>query len=163
MVLVITLGTIVAHHSVSPPAPRGFRWTAGPVPDQRLTPGVAHPVSTSEVCSRVYSDDTHVIPAAVRQKVFQEYGMAGSPSEDYELDYLISPQLGGVEDIRNLWPEPTSRTGWNMRVKDALEDRLHQLVCRNKVELTTAQRDLATDWISAYKRYFHTDRPIEPL
>jgi len=47
--------------------------------------------------------------------------------------------------------------------KDALESRLHQLVCQGKINLVTAQRDLATDWISAYKRYFHTDRPIEPL
>ena len=49
-----------------------------------------------------------------------------------------------------------------MRDKDALENRLHQLVCQNKIDLATAQRDLATDWISAYKKYFHTYWPIEP-
>ena len=165
MVLVVALGTSIAHHFVSPPASaaRGFRGTAGAVPDRRLTPGVSHPLSTSEVCTMRYSDDTHVVPASVRQEVFQEYGMAGSQSKDYELDYLISPQLGGTGDIRNLWPEPSSLDGWNMRVKDALEDRLHQLVCRDKIDLSTAQRELATDWIAAYKKYFHTERPMEPL
>jgi len=26
---------------------------------------------------------------------------------------------------------------------------------------TTAQREISTDWIAAYKKYFHTDRPLE--
>ena len=45
------------------------------------------------------------------------------------------------------------------RVKDELEERLHQLVCEQKVDLTEAQREIATDWISAYKKYFHTETP----
>jgi len=44
-------------------------------------------------------------------------------------------------------------------VKDQLETYLHQQVCAGKLDLKTAQRDIATDWISAYKRYFHVDRP----
>jgi hypothetical protein len=95
--------------------------------------------------------------------VLQEYGVAGAQTQGYELDYLISPQLGGTDDIRNLWPEPELSTAWNADAKDALEGRLHQLVCQGKINLATAQRDLATDWISAYKQYFHTDRPIQPL
>jgi len=27
--------------------------------------------------------------------------------------------------------------------------------------LSTAKRDIATDWIAAYKKYFHSDRPLE--
>ena len=49
-----------------------------------------------------------------------------------------------------------------MQVKDALENRLHQMVCRGNISLTTAQQDLATDWISAYKKYFHTTQPLRP-
>ena len=99
----------------------------------------------------------------MREKVLEEYGVAGRRTQDYELDYLISPQLGGTEDISNLWPQPAASTEWNMRAKDALENRLHQLVCRGNVSLATAQRDLATDWISAYKKYFHTTQPVRPL
>jgi hypothetical protein len=40
-----------------------------------------------------------------------------------------------------------------------LEDRLHQLVCDGSLDLATAQRDIETDWIAAYKKYFHTDKP----
>jgi hypothetical protein len=75
------------------------------------------------------------------------------------VDYLITPELGGVDDIRNLWPEPHSATVWNSYVKDQLETYLHQQVCAGKLNLKTAQRDIATDWISAYKRYFHVDQP----
>jgi len=133
-----------------------------PVPNRHLTPGVFRTVTTSEVCTATYSDNADVVPASVKERVFQEYGMAPQ-SRNYELDYLISPQLGGTDDVGNLWPEPASVSVWNVRDKDALENRLHQLVCQNKIDLSTAQRDLATDWISAYKKYFHTDRPIEPL
>ncbi len=34
------------------------------------------------------------------------------------------------------------------------------MVCAGEVDLATAQRDIATDWIAAYKKYFHTDRPL---
>jgi hypothetical protein len=34
------------------------------------------------------------------------------------------------------------------------------LVCDGELDLPTAQRDIATDWIVAYKKYFHTDRPL---
>ncbi len=156
-VLIVLASTIALDHLASRPSS-----ALQPVPNRQLTPGAFRPVSTSEVCTETYSDDAEVVPAAVKQRVFREYGMAPK-SKNYELDYLISPQLGGTDDVRNLWPEPASASVWNARDKDALENRLHQLVCQNKIELSTAQRDLATDWISAYKKYFHTDRPIEPL
>jgi hypothetical protein len=28
------------------------------------------------------------------------------------------------------------------------------------LDLATAQRELAENWIEAYKKYFHTDRPL---
>ena len=80
--------------------------------------------------------------------------------DDYEVDYLIAPGLGGAEDIHNLWPEPYTSRAWNAHIKDTLEERLHQLVCDGELDLPTAQRDIATDWIVAYKKYFHTDRPL---
>jgi hypothetical protein len=30
---------------------------------------------------------------------------------------------------------------------------------RSELDLNMAQRDIATDWIAAYKKYFHTDTP----
>jgi hypothetical protein len=72
----------------------------------------------------------------------------------YEIDYLVTPQLGGATNIRNLWPQPSLNTVWNARVKDALEDRLHNMVCSGQLDLATAQRDLSRNWVAAYKKYF---------
>jgi len=92
--------------------------------------------------------------------VFKEYGLPVSTSKAYELDYLITPELGGADDVRNLWPEPYASTAWNAHVKDELENRLHEMVCDGQIDLSTAQNEIATNWIAAYKLHFHTDNPL---
>ncbi len=101
------------------------------------------------------------MPAPLQRQVFEEYGISGSQTRAYEVDYLITPALGGADDIHNLWPQSYSETVWNARVKDALESRLRELVCEGQVDLATAQRDISMDWIAAYKKYFQTDQPLE--
>jgi len=96
----------------------------------------------------------------LQREVFREYGIANPQPNDYEIDYLIAPGLGGTEDIHNLWPQPYTSPMWNANVKNSLEERLHQLVCEQRLDLSTAQHDIATDWIAAYKKYFHTDKPL---
>ena len=44
-------------------------------------------------------------------------------------------------------------------MKDELEPLLPTLVCCGHAPLAIAQRDMATDWVAAYKKYF-TDRPL---
>jgi hypothetical protein len=130
-------------------------------PDLRLTPGATVPVTAGEVCRADGGRATPVVPVSMRRKVFEEYGVTPPRPDAYEVDYLITPELGGATDIRNLWPEPYQDTLWNAHVKDQLEDRLHEMVCRGDVDLATAQRDISTDWIAAYRKYFHADRPVE--
>jgi hypothetical protein len=152
IVALLAMGLWFAHSRV-PSGPRV-------IPDPRLTPGAALPVSQADVCSEELENRVRFIPASVGRKVFEEYGIGNPGERAYELDYLIAPELGGSDDIRNFWPQPYSAGGWNSHLKDALEDRLHELVCEHKVSLATAQRDISTDWISAYKKYFETDRPL---
>lgn len=130
-----------------------------PAPDPRLTPGAVVPVTRGDICAAPGAA-ARVIPASLQRKVFEEYGMANAQPRAYEVDYLITPELGGSDDIQNLWPQPYSSTAWNARVKDELEDRLHELVCAGQIDLATAQRDISSDWISAYKKYFRSDRPL---
>ena len=103
---------------------------------------------------------TQPIPGTVHQAVFTRYGADYGRAAEYELDYLVTPELGGVADARNLWPQPFTRTRWNAYVKDELERLLHGLVCEGTIELATAQREMASDWIAAYKRYFNTESPL---
>lgn len=100
-----------------------------------------------------HEEVVHDVSSPLRQAVFREYGIVNPRPEDYEIDYLIAPGLGGTEDIHNLWPEPSTTPQWNAHVKDVLEERLHQLVCDGELDLPTAQRAIATDWIAAYKKY----------
>lgn len=129
-----------------------------PIPDRNLTPGATRPVSIGDICSMPHEEVVRAVSTGLRQEVFKEYGIKNPRPEDYEIDYLISPGLGGTEDIHNLWPEPYTTAAWNARVKDTLEERLHQLVCDGKMDLPTAQREIATDWISAYKKYLSPDQ-----
>ncbi len=132
------------------------------VPDQSLTPGSVRNVALSDLCSMDREEPIREISLPLRKAVLQKYGMAAARPDDYEIDLLISPGLGGTDDPRNLWPEPYAPSSWNARDKDDLEEHLHNLVCSNKLELATAQNEISHDWIAAYKKYFHTDRPRRP-
>ena len=129
------------------------------VPDPRLTPGATVRRSREEVCRESDPNNKSVSPD-LRRKVFQEYGLRDAEPNFYEVDYLITPALGGADDIRNLWPQSYRGTVWNAQVKDELEDHLREQVCLGNLDLSTAQREIATNWIDAYKKYFHTEAPV---
>jgi hypothetical protein len=136
-----------------------FRPVDNPLPVAGLTPGATRSVSLDSLCNLQGSEANAPVDVSMERQVFSEYGLPLSSRSAYEVDYLITPELGGATDIRNLWPEPYAATDWNAHVKDALESRLHELVCQGKMPLATAQNEIATDWIGAYKKHFHTDRP----
>jgi hypothetical protein len=163
VLLVAALGLrLVTHNSQLSGSPETMAsLDAGPLlPEPSLTPGATRPIDTSEVCRPGPADQMASIPVSVRQAVFHEYGMDHSQPRGYEVDHLITPELGGTDDVRNLWPEPYASTEWNAHVKDELEDYLRQRVCQGQLDLSTAQRDMATNWIEAYKKYFHTETPL---
>jgi len=159
--LILVLASfVVPHRWASRREPRIYaHFVPLSFPATELTPGVARVKTRDQVCASNVGKNRDVSPA-LRRRVFELYGMPGADPKAYEVDYLITPALGGADDIGNLWPQSYSATIWNARVKDALEDRLHELVCRGDIDLATAQEEISADWISAYKKYFHTDRPI---
>jgi hypothetical protein len=89
----------------------------------------------------------------VTAAVYREYGIVHHASGEYEIDHLISLELDGSNDIKNLWPESYRTEPWNAHVKDKLEDRLHELVCAGRLTLPEGQKAIATDWITAYRRF----------
>jgi len=131
----------------------------GPRPANSITPGAATVPDMGVLCTQA-SIAKPSIPSSVRQAVLRSYGMEQAREDEYELDYLITPELGGIADVRNLWPERYETGVWNPHVKDQLELLLPELVCRQALDLAVAQHDIASDWIAAYQKYFHTDRPI---
>jgi hypothetical protein len=132
---------------------------APPEPDRALTPGATLAVSAQDVCAPGYSRKVRDVPREVKRAVYASYGIAARAPGEYEVDHLISLGIGGSNSVRNLWPQANWTSPWNARVKDALENRLHRDVCAGRVDLQTAQRDMATDWIAAYQRYFQRAVP----
>ena len=132
----------------------------GSLPDRGKTPGVSLSVNAKDVCLPGYATQVLPVSEPMQRKVFKAYGIENPTPGSYEIDHLISLNLGGSNDPRNLWPEPATGIEWNAHVKDAFEERLHERVCRGAINLTAAQRAVSGDWIAAYKKFFHTDKPV---
>jgi hypothetical protein len=142
-------------------APRQTMVEPDALPVATFTPGAIVEIDVRDVCDETPRPPQE-IGAAVRQAVLRNYRMEAVPPDQYELDYLITPQLGGAPDARNLWPQRYRERVWNAGVKDQLEDLLPRLVCEGRVDLRTAQRDIAADWVAAYRKYFGTAHPTRP-
>lgn len=138
-------------------APASAHLEAGALPIRALTPGAVDDVTRDELCRVARAPQP--LSAETRARVLHAYGMTGVPDHEYELDFLITPELGGAADPQNLWPEPYGLRLWNAKVKDELEDLLATLVCAGRLDLRTAQRDIASDWVAAYRKYFKTQWP----
>lgn len=130
----------------------------GMLPESSLTPGAVSQLTATELCNGVRP--SRLVTETVRLQVLRAYGMQGVSAEAYELDALVTPELGGSTDAANLWPQRYQSPIWNARVKDELEELLPRLVCSDQMTLADAQREIATDWVAAYKRHFKTDVPL---
>jgi hypothetical protein len=132
-------------------------------PNPSLTPGAINPAVTQEnidstICQRGWTltirpDESYT--ENLKWEQIRQYGYADRHLGDYEEDHLISLELGGSPTSpENLWPEPHDAPGgWGSFAKDRLENRLHYLVCSGEVSLDDAQHMIATNWVSAYRRY----------
>jgi hypothetical protein len=130
----------------------------GAIPRSDLTPGATRSIDRENACT--LSDNVPEISDTLKRQVLKEYGISEARADAYEIDFLITPALGGSESLRNLWPEPYFHTSWNAHVKDMLEDHFHTLVCSGKMDLPTAQHEIAQNWVAAYQKYFHTKAPL---
>src|ERR1700720_1315935 len=86
------------------------------LPDSRLTPGAAILATRQAVCAQANTKNK-AVPVALQRRVFEAYGIVGAEPRAYEVDYLVTPALGGADDIHNLWPDSYSATVWNAQVK----------------------------------------------
>jgi uncharacterized protein DUF3761 len=127
------------------------------LPDRRCSPGAYDPrVSQanigSTICVSGYSESVRNVPESEKRAVYAEYGITHHAPYSYEVDHIVSLELGGSNDIANLYPESYTIAD-GARVKDRLENWLHRAVCDGGVPLRAAQRQIATNWLVAYHRY----------
>lgn len=122
-------------------------------PDPNLTPGDVFPdVPLDALCKPGYTKSVRNVTAATKRDVYQQYGISyPQPSGSYEVDHFIPLELGGSNDIKNLWPEPANpKPGFHE--KDVVENYLHTMVCDRKETLPQAQEAIRNDWYAVYKK-----------
>jgi hypothetical protein len=141
------------------------------LPDAKLTHGDTFPGATADdVCTPGWAGEHRHITEETRAEVYREYGFnfdhcqgpeRGVFDEPCEVDHLIPLELGGSNDLKNLWPQPYScanRQACTMydprpgaAEKDQLENELHRLVCTGKLSLIEAQHCIASNWIQCWE------------
>jgi hypothetical protein len=128
--------------------------------DRACTPGVLNPVVTQKTIGRTIcrSGWTSTIrpPTSytdpLKVSLMKAYGYGGQSTSGFELDHLISLELGGApSDERNLWPE-SHRNSFN---KDGLENSLNHQVCDGTITLAEAQREIV-NWRAHVGRGSHS-------
>jgi hypothetical protein len=127
----------------------------GQLPDRHCTPGSVDPAVTqatmgSTICRSGYTETVRPPESETNHAKFDvAYPAYHIPdSATSELDHLVSLELGGSNDISNLWPE----VGSLPNPKDKVENALNRAVCDGRVSLAAAQRAIATNWMTAEAR-----------
>lgn len=131
----------------------GLAW-AQEMPNSLLTPGAVNPKLTKQVlCASSFRTGPYRhVTEATKRRVCAEYRIKGAcPDGRYEIDHLISLELGGSNDIGNLWPQPYLPAP-GARQKDVVETWLHRQVCAGKMTLEHAQNAISTDWYVLYQQ-----------
>lgn len=125
-------------------------------PNPIYTPGVVDSRLTDKVLrgkdftTKTYRD----VPASVKKSVYQEYNMSPDATPcPCEVDHFISLELGGSNDIKNLWPQPYSGK-WNAHDKDKLEDELGRLVKNGTLSGELARKEITDGWVASYIKRF---------
>jgi hypothetical protein len=121
----------------------------GAYPDPKCTPGDVFNVTREQVCTPNYSSSVRDVSQSVKDQVYATYGITSHIGGQYEVDHFISLELGGSNEISNLWPEAASPKP-GCHEKDVVENYLHDQVCSGAMELSDAQHLITTDWIRIY-------------
>lgn len=127
----------------------------GALPDRACTPGaIFSDVTTQQVCTLGYSKSVRRVSSSTRRRAYEEYGIRSHARGQYEVDHLISLELGGSNSIANLWPEAASPAP-GFHQKDRVENYLHQQMCDGKISMRQAQTEIATNWLAVYHHMSH--------
>ena len=115
--------------------------------DFACTPGAILSTGTKDaICKSGYAKSVRNVPDSEKNEVYAEYGITSHAPGQYEVDHLVSLELGGSNEIANFWPELASpKPGFHE--KDKVENYLHAQVCSGAVSLQQAQQEIATNWL----------------
>lgn len=123
------------------------------LPDTKISPGDVAITDKSKLCPHANTKARRHVTKSEKVKVCAEYGIPASKcnGKNYEIDHIVSLELGGSNSVANLfpqpwWPHPAAHD------KDKLENWTHKQVCDGKMSLSDAQQGIATDWFKLYQQ-----------
>jgi hypothetical protein len=122
----------------------------GPLQDPACTPGdIIKTATKAEICAPGYAGKVRNVPQSVKNLAYSSYGILSHKTGTYEVDHLVSLEIGGSNDISNLWPEiATPKPGFHE--KDKVENYLHAQLCKGAMTLNQVQVAIATNWLAIY-------------
>lgn len=121
------------------------------LPDEDCTPGAVWPSATrTQICISGYSSLVRKVNSQEKEETYDRYDIPKSKRNEFEVDHLVSLQLGGSNDFANLWPLQTEIKDR----KDRVENHLKRKVCAGKMPLQLAQQEIAEDWTQIYEAEF---------
>ena len=122
---------------------------AGPAyvyPNSSLTPGAVLTTDASTICVPGYAASVRDVSTATKKQVYAEYGVSYPQALGaYEVDHFIPLEIGGSNDLTNLWLEPATPTP-GFHQKDQFENFEHGQVCHGEISAAEAQSRMASDW-----------------
>jgi hypothetical protein len=143
------------------------------LPDQKKTTGANDPdavstITDEKLCSKGFTTKSvRNVSEELKAQVYASYGMKDHVGachcpavhektkkafdEGCEVDHLVSLEIGGTNDIKNLWVQPYCGP-WNAHIKDTLENELHKLVCAGTITGDQARKEISIDWVASYKK-----------
>lgn len=121
------------------------------LPDSACSPGAVLTTNTKVICVSGYTKTVRNVSTATKKAVFKEYDILYAQHSNYEVDHIISLELGGSNDISNLYPESYLIKD-NARVKDKFENYLHKEVCNGTITIDEAQKEISSNWLTYYNQ-----------
>jgi hypothetical protein len=118
----LVLGLLLLASTASAQMQAHYRTGADGVllPDPVATPGATFQVTVEQFCTSGYTEKARNVSKALKAQVYTLYGATQVPGVCCEVDHLIPLELGGSNDMTNLWPQPYSPKP-GAREKDILE------------------------------------------
>ena len=105
-------------------------------------------MNADQVCVPGYASSVRGVTSAERVRVYAEYSIV-DVAGFAEVDHFVPLELGGSNDIANLWPEPYQPSP-GAHEKDRVENYLHDQVCSGAMALADAQAAIESDWYAVY-------------
>jgi len=136
-------------------------------PNPLISPGKSRTQDLSIICGHSTKEYRHT-SEATKMLVYRRYGVAPhldvcadtiritksgkKVTETCEIDHIIPLELGGADELENLWPQPYNpQNGFGAHAKDEVENFLHNEVCAGNISILEAQRLIVTSWSDLYQ------------